>query len=107
MRRVGLWLGLVLVVPTLSGATDATRPRAADGGVAAGCTITLKARLDPGSLGAAGRAILYVKWGNSSRVRIKAGTWSALGGTGDPGFVIFHPDGTWKDPYANRDGSGE
>jgi len=109
MRRVGLWLGLVLVVPALNGATDPSGPGAADGNVPASCTITVKARLDPGALGQDGVS-LYMNWGlqkNSSKVRIKSGTWSTLGNTGDPRLVNFKGDGTWKEFNSRREGAGE
>ena len=107
IRRTIQWLSLVLVVPFLGGATEAATPDGA-GTVPAKCTITVKARLDPGALGKE-MATLVIGWGQlskSSRVRIKGGTWSKLGNQSTR-HVRFNPDGTWKEFYSQREGSGQ
>jgi hypothetical protein len=97
IRRTMQWLALGLVVPLLGGATEAVTPDAA-GGSAARCTITIKAHLDPGSLGRDGASLSV---GGSSRVRIKSGTWSKLGND-DSRDVNFLPDGTWTETKSDR-----
>ncbi len=107
MRRPVLWLGMALAVPVLSGAgvgRSVTAPTTDS--AAAGCTITVKARRNPGT-GGADPISIWLNYPGASKVRIKRGTWSRLGGGRDPAVVTFAPDGTWRQSTPDRTGSGE
>lgn len=102
MRRSARWFGMVLVIPLFGGAGGESSTPDGDG---AACTVTVKARRDPGTGGAGTMQLAFdVK---QSKVRIKSGTWSQLGTSSDPGLVNFAEDGSWRQLYPSRSGTGE